>query len=57
LAKILVIVFEVSLINWLQDGKENKDFKNKMEVVMTLEFVSNTEGTWRNMWHSKEEYE
>ena len=34
-----MIGFEVSLINWLEDGKENKECKNKMEMVMTLECV------------------
>jgi len=47
---MLVIGFEVSLIN-------NKEFKYKMEVVMTLECVSNIEGRWHNIRHSREEYE
>jgi hypothetical protein len=43
---MVVIDFEVSLRNWLEDGKENQEFqefKNKVEIVMTLEYVSNTE--------------
>jgi hypothetical protein len=54
---MLVIGIEVSLINWLEDGKENKEFKNKLEIVMTLECVSNTEGRKHNIRHSREEYE
>jgi hypothetical protein len=29
-----VIDFEVSLKNWLEDGKGNKEFKNKMEIIL-----------------------
>jgi hypothetical protein len=46
-----VIDFEVSLRNWVENGKENQEVKNKMEMLMTLENVSNTEGRWHNMWH------
>jgi len=52
-----VIDFEISLRNWLENGKENKEVKNKMAIVMTLEYVSNTEGRWHKIWHSMEGYE
>jgi hypothetical protein len=52
-----VICFEVLLKNWLAEGKEDKEFKNKMEIAMTLKCVTNTEGRWYNIWHSRDEYE